>query len=79
MYEHVFSFLDTISLEEVITCLNIIIREHQKLKVIHNIGITELRGITFRFKTDTGVFSKSEVDFGSRLLIDAFEMPETRG
>ena len=33
----------------------------------------------FRFKTDHGVFSKKEVDFGSRLLIETFEMPEAEG
>jgi 16S rRNA (guanine1207-N2)-methyltransferase len=33
----------------------------------------------FRFKTDNGVFSKREVDFGSRLLIESFEMPKTEG
>jgi 16S rRNA (guanine1207-N2)-methyltransferase len=33
----------------------------------------------FRFKTDNGVFSKREVDFGSRLLIESFEMPDTEG
>ena len=32
-----------------------------------------------RFKTDAGVFSKGEVDFGSRLLAEAFVMPETEG
>ncbi|ANU14726.1 Ribosomal RNA small subunit methyltransferase C [Planococcus halocryophilus Or1] len=32
-----------------------------------------LRGEKFRFQTDAGVFSKSEVDFGSRLLIEAFQ------
>ena len=32
-----------------------------------------LRGKDFHFKTDAGVFSKREVDFGSRLLIEAFE------
>lgn len=31
-----------------------------------------LRGKKFRFQTDSGVFSKSEVDFGSRLLIETF-------
>ena len=35
-----------------------------------------LRGKTFRFKTDNGVFSKKEVDFGSRLLIDSFSYPD---
>lgn len=40
---------------------------------------TELRGKRLRFKTDAGVFSKGEVDFGSRLLIETFTMPETEG
>jgi len=39
----------------------------------------ELLGHTFSFETDAGVFSKSEVDFGSRVLIDTFEMPEIEG
>lgn len=38
-----------------------------------------LRGEKFRFQTDTGVFSKSEVDFGSRLLIETFEEAEIDG
>lgn len=38
-----------------------------------------LRGRHFRFKTDRGVFSKGEVDFGSRLLIDSFSMPKKEG
>jgi 16S rRNA (guanine1207-N2)-methyltransferase len=38
-----------------------------------------LLGFEFKFETDAGVFSKSEVDFGSRVLIDAFEMPEVEG
>lgn len=33
-----------------------------------------LRQNVFHFKTDAGVFSKREVDFGSRLLIEAFEL-----
>jgi 16S rRNA (guanine1207-N2)-methyltransferase len=39
----------------------------------------ELRGHSLRFKTDQGVFSKREVDFGSRTLIENFELPETEG
>jgi 16S rRNA (guanine1207-N2)-methyltransferase len=31
-----------------------------------------LRGRELRFKTDAGVFSKGEVDFGTRLLIESF-------
>jgi 16S rRNA (guanine1207-N2)-methyltransferase len=38
-----------------------------------------LKNNLFRFKTDNGVFSKREVDFGSRLLIESFEMPQTEG
>lgn len=38
-----------------------------------------LRGEKFRFQTDTGVFSKSEVDFGSRLLIETFVEAEVGG
>lgn len=34
----------------------------------------QLKGHSFRFKTDRGVFSKKEVDFGSRLLIEAFQL-----
>lgn len=38
-----------------------------------------LLGHMFTFETDAGVFSKSEVDFGSRVLIDTFEMPDLEG
>ena len=38
-----------------------------------------LLGHNFRFETDAGVFSKSEVDFGSRVLIDAFQAPNLEG
>lgn len=40
---------------------------------------TNLRGTSFVFVTDAGVFSKGEVDFGSRLLIDAFCAPDIEG
>lgn len=40
---------------------------------------TELRGHVLNFKTDAGVFSKGEVDFGSRLLVESFIMPEVAG
>ncbi len=35
-----------------------------------------LRGKTFHFVTDTGVFSKKTVDFGSRVLLDHFAIEE---
>ncbi|WML41936.1 class I SAM-dependent methyltransferase [Neobacillus sp. OS1-2] len=38
-----------------------------------------LKNHLFRFKTDNGVFSKREVDFGSRLLIESFVMPDAEG
>ncbi|WP_221569198.1 class I SAM-dependent methyltransferase [Alkalihalobacillus sp. TS-13] len=38
-----------------------------------------LKGRAFRFYSDSGVFSKREVDFGSRLLIETFEKPEADG
>ena len=38
-----------------------------------------LRGENIQFQTDTGVFSKNEVDFGSRLLIEAFEESSIEG
>lgn len=39
----------------------------------------DLRGKTFQFTSDVGVFSKSEVDFGSRVLIESFQEPEVDG
>lgn len=38
-----------------------------------------LRGHRFVFLSDHGVFSKSEVDFGSRVLIESFNAPEVEG
>ncbi len=38
-----------------------------------------LRGHSLTFTSDQGVFSKKEVDFGSRLLIEAFELPGIEG
>lgn len=35
-----------------------------------------LKGRTFHFKSDNGVFSKKEVDFGSRLLVETFNLNE---
>ncbi|WP_165006453.1 MULTISPECIES: class I SAM-dependent methyltransferase [unclassified Enterococcus] len=36
----------------------------------------ELRGRRFQFVTDAGVFSRETVDYGSRVLIDAFDWEE---
>ncbi|WP_096202158.1 class I SAM-dependent methyltransferase [Bacillus sp. FJAT-45350] len=39
----------------------------------------ELRGKRFMFTSDSGVFSKKEIDFGSKLLIEKFTFPEREG
>jgi len=36
-----------------------------------------IRGVSLRLVTDSGVFSKSGVDYGTRLLIESLELPET--
>lgn len=41
--------------------------------------VADLRGQQLQFTTDSGVFSKKEVDFGSKLLIESFEEPEIEG
>ena len=38
-----------------------------------------LRGHRLKFTTDTGVFSKEAIDFGSKLLIESFVFPDMRG
>jgi len=40
---------------------------------------TVIRNKDFRFKTDAGVFSKGELDFGSRLLAESFQLPQVEG
>ncbi len=37
----------------------------------------ELRGVPMKFNTDSGVFSRSAIDYGSRLLIDTMQMERT--
>ncbi|WP_249872533.1 class I SAM-dependent methyltransferase [Oceanobacillus saliphilus] len=39
----------------------------------------QLRGKEYTFTSDVGVFSKNEVDFGSRLLIEKFRVPGISG
>jgi len=39
----------------------------------------QLRNKTYTFTSDIGVFSKNEVDFGSRLLIEQFTEPNITG
>lgn len=39
----------------------------------------ELSGKTFTFTTDVGVFSKNAVDFGTRLLIEHYKVPQVQG
>jgi 16S rRNA (guanine1207-N2)-methyltransferase len=44
-----------------------------KLGIIH----TTLRGRSFEFLTASSVFSKKQIDLGTRLLIEAMTLPET--
>lgn len=39
----------------------------------------KLKGHSFIFTSDLGVFSKSEIDFGSKLLIDSMIVPAVKG
>lgn len=39
----------------------------------------KLKGHSFIFTSDLGVFSKSEIDFGSKLLIDSMIVPTVKG
>ncbi|MBP1949996.1 class I SAM-dependent methyltransferase [Virgibacillus litoralis] len=39
----------------------------------------QLRGKDYTFESDYGVFSKNEVDYGSRLLIEQFRQPSITG
>ncbi|RSK25538.1 class I SAM-dependent methyltransferase [Bacillus sp. HMF5848] len=41
--------------------------------------VFSLKGHTLKFTVDNGVFSKKEVDFGSRVLIEAFKVAEIEG
>ncbi len=48
-------------------------KSEPKLGMIH----TRLRGEPFKFLTSSSVFSKKQVDLGTRLLIEAMQLPET--
>lgn len=39
----------------------------------------KLRGNSYSFTSDVGVFSKNEVDFGTQLLVESFEEPTVDG
>lgn len=38
-----------------------------------------LKGYDLKFTTDSGVFSKGDIDFGTRLLVEHFEPPNVEG
>jgi 16S rRNA (guanine1207-N2)-methyltransferase len=48
-------------------------KSEAKLGIIH----TRLRGEPFKFLTASSVFSKKQVDHGTRLLTEAMQLPET--
>src|SRR5699024_178560 len=53
--------------------------ENPHSKMNKNKWTYDFEGKTFRFISSTGVFSKERIDFGSRTLIDAFELPQVSG
>ncbi|WP_100486457.1 class I SAM-dependent methyltransferase [Sporolactobacillus pectinivorans] len=53
--------------------------EHPHAASHRQITTAELRGNALSFVTDSGVFSKKGIDFGSRLLIESFREPEIPG
>ncbi len=58
-------------------CHSIIIRI--SLKFSHDLKREleeRLRGQTFRFISDAGVFSKKGIDYGSKVLIEAMDIPQ---
>jgi 16S rRNA G1207 methylase RsmC len=48
-------------------------KSEAKYGIVH----TRLRGEPFKFLTASSVFSKKQVDLGTRLLIEAMQLPET--
>ena len=40
---------------------------------------TKVYGISFKFKTDNGVFSKEKLDFGTRVLLENIPVKELSG
>ncbi|WP_240377834.1 class I SAM-dependent methyltransferase [Bacillus piscicola] len=53
--------------------------QHPEIDSHERIVQSKLRGNMLSFTTDHGVFSKNEVDFGTRLLVNTFEWPEESG
>lgn len=53
--------------------------QHPQTKSNPKTWTYKLRDRILTFKSDTGVFSKNTVDFGSRTLIEAFILPEIEG
>lgn len=47
-------------------------RSEAKLGMVH----TRLRGEPFKFLTSSSVFSKKQVDLGTRLLVEAMQLPQ---
>ena len=50
-----------------------------KVKSDRKLVTSSLLGVDLHFTTDSGVFSKGGIDFGSRLLIESFVMPAVAG
>ncbi|MEI3613914.1 class I SAM-dependent methyltransferase [Pseudogracilibacillus sp. SO30301A] len=53
--------------------------EHPQSKAITETKQVSLLDQSFVFKMSSGVFSKKGIDFGTRLLIESFEVPKVEG
>lgn len=53
--------------------------EHPQSKAITETKQVSLLDQSFIFKMSSGVFSKKGIDFGTRLLIESFEVPKIEG
>lgn len=50
-----------------------------KVKSNRKLITSTLRDVELKFQTDAGVFSKGGIDFGSRLLVESFTLPDVEG
>ncbi|SFM24062.1 class I SAM-dependent methyltransferase [Salibacterium qingdaonense] len=53
--------------------------ESPERKSEQRVVTAQLRGKRMSFYSDHGVFSKSGVDYGTRMLLDVYQFPETEG
>ncbi len=53
--------------------------QHPEIKSQPNLIQVQVDGLDFSFKTDSGVFSKMGLDYGTRVLLEAMQFPDVEG